>query len=111
MLQAAIATPAMPHAKLRQKPKHKPCNTSSKSSRKQRMPKKPTMNDLIDYLWAWRKIASRAATKTANAANEALHQYCLRRESAAARRLQFALPALDGYSVIERATRAERSAA
>ena len=75
------------------------------------MPEKPTMNDLIDYLFAWRKIASRAATRTANAANRALHQYCLRRESAAARRLQFALPALDGYSVIERATRAERSAA
>ena len=72
------------------------------------MSEKPTMNDLIDYLMAWKEIASRAATRTADAANGALHQYCLRREFAAASRLHRALPALDGYSVIQRTARHER---
>lgn len=72
------------------------------------MPEKPTTNDLIDYLFAWKKITSRAATRTADAANGALHQYCLQREFAAASRLHRAFPALDGCSIIQCAVRHER---
>lgn len=72
------------------------------------MPEKPTTNDLIDYLFAWRKIVSQATTRTADAANGALHQYCLRREANAARRMQATIQDFDGRNVIERVVRHER---
>ena len=72
------------------------------------MPEKPTTNDLIDYMFAWRKIVLQATTRTADAANGALHQYCLHREANAAHRLQATIQDFDGRSVIQCAVRRER---